>query len=93
MTDFWDQLTLIESDELKACGAYIAHKDEQQLIQFLMALRSDFEGLRGSIMHRSPFPSIDSIVSELLVEEIRLKSHYEKGNSFCSESFFIVCSF
>jgi hypothetical protein len=49
------------------------------LVQFLTALRSDFEGLRGSILHRSPLPSVDSVVSELLVEEIRLQSYSEKG--------------
>ena len=30
-------------------------------------------------MHRSLFPYVDSIVSELLAEETRLKSHSEKG--------------
>jgi len=45
------------------------------LVQFL---RSDFEGLRGSILHHSPLPSIDYVVSELLAEEIRLQSYSEK---------------
>ena len=49
------------------------------MVQFLTALRSDFEGLRGSILHRSPLSSIDSVVSELLAEEIRLQSYSEKG--------------
>lgn len=43
-----------------------------------MALCSDFEGLRGSILHRSPLSSIDSFVDELLNEEIPLKSHSNK---------------
>ena len=79
MTDLWDQLALTESAELKACGAYIERREQQRLVQFLTALRSDFEGLRGSILHRSPLPSVDSVVSELLAEEIRLKSYSEKG--------------
>jgi len=29
MTDLWDQLTLTESTELKACGAYIKRKEQQ----------------------------------------------------------------
>ena len=66
ITDFWDQLVLTESDELKACGAYTSYREEQLLVHFLMALRSDFEGLRGSILHRSPLPPFDSVVSELL---------------------------
>ena len=47
MIDLWDQLALIESNELKACDAYITHREEQRLAQFLMVLCSDFEGLRG----------------------------------------------
>ena len=73
-------IALTKSNELNACGAYIARREKQILVQFLMALRTDFEGLRGSILHRSPLPSIDSVVSELLVEETCLKSHSEKGN-------------
>ncbi|KAL5720535.1 hypothetical protein ACHQM5_013200 [Ranunculus cassubicifolius] len=43
-----------------------------------MALRDDFEGLRGSILHRIPLPSVDSVVSELLAEEVRFKSQSMK---------------
>ena len=77
MTDLWDQF--MESKELKACNAYIARTEEQRLVQFLMALRGDFEGLRGSVLHHSPLLPVNSIVSDLLVEKTRLKSHYEKG--------------
>ena len=38
----------------------------------LTAFCNDFEKLRGSILHRSLLPFVDSIVSELLTEEIRL---------------------
>ena len=79
MTDLWDQLALTELNELKACDAYIARREEQRLVQFLMALRNDFEGFRGSILHRSPLLYVDSIVSELLAKETRLKSYSEKG--------------
>jgi hypothetical protein len=79
MKDLWDQLALTESAELKACGVYIKHKKQQRLIQFLTALRSNFKGFRGSILHRSPLPFVDSVVSELLAEEIRLQSYSEKG--------------
>ena len=44
-------------------------------MKFLMAFHSDFEGLRGSILHRSLLLSINSVVNELLAKEIRLKSH------------------
>ena len=69
-------MTLTESTELKACGAYIERREQQRLIQFLTALRSDFEGLKGSILHCSPLPSV---VSELLAEKICLQFYSEKG--------------
>jgi hypothetical protein len=75
MTNLWDQLALMESSELKAVKAYIDQREEQRLVQLLMALRDDFEGLRGSILHRTPLPKVDSVISELLAEETRLKSH------------------
>ena len=63
-------MALTESAKLKACGAYIERREQQRLVQFLTALRSDFKGLRGSILHRSPLPSVDSVVSELLAEDM-----------------------
>ena len=58
-----------------------------------MALHNDFEGLRDSILHCSPLPSVNSIVSELLAKEIRLKSHSEKGILYApSPSILIVPS-
>ena len=44
-----------------------------------MVLCSDFEGLRGSILHCSPFPPVDLVISALLTKETHLKSHSEKG--------------
>ena len=79
MADLWDQLALIESTELRAFVPYIASREEQRLVQFLMALRDDFEGLHGSILHRSPLPSVDYVVHELLSKEIRLKTQLRKG--------------
>jgi hypothetical protein len=71
-------LALTKSTELKACGAYVNCKKQQRLVQFLTALRNNFKGLKASILHRSPLPSVDSVVSEL-IEEIHLQSYSEKG--------------
>lgn len=70
-------MTLIESTELKAYGAYIARREQQRLVHFLTTICSDFEGLRGSILHCS-LPSIESVFSALLVEEIHLHFYSEK---------------
>ncbi|GJV20314.1 hypothetical protein Tco_1369334 [Tanacetum coccineum] len=48
---------------------------DQCLVQFLMALHHDFKGLRGLVMHLDPLPSVDSVMSDLLAEDILLKSY------------------
>ena len=53
-------------------------REEQCLVQFFIALRSNFDGLRGTILHRSPLPLVDSVVHELIAEETRIKSHVDK---------------
>ena len=45
-----------------------------------MALQGDFEGLCRLILHCTPLPSVDSVVNELLVTKIHLKSQaVDKG--------------
>nr|GEZ20682.1 hypothetical protein CTI12_AA063150 [Tanacetum cinerariifolium] len=74
MSALWDQLALTEPTTLSSFDPYFKRRESQRLVQFLMALRYNFEGLRGLILHREPLPPVDSVVSELLAEEIRLKS-------------------
>ena len=55
-----------------------------------MALHSDFEALYEIILHRNPLPFVESMVSELLAEEICLKFQARKG--ILSTSVLIVLS-
>jgi hypothetical protein len=51
MTNLWDQLTLMESVELKIVKVYTGQREEKwRLVQLLIALRNDFEGLCGSVL-------------------------------------------
>jgi hypothetical protein len=51
MTNLWDQLTLMESVELKIVKVYTDQREEKwRLVQILIALRNDFEGLCGSVL-------------------------------------------
>lgn len=45
------------------------HRQQTRLVQFLMALRPDFEHVCGLLLHRSPLPFVDTALSELLAEE------------------------
>lgn len=74
MTGLWDQLAFTEPKSLSTHAAYYTYREEQWLVQFLMALRADFEGLRGIILYRSPLSSVDSVVNELLAEELHFKT-------------------
>ncbi|XP_050134651.1 uncharacterized protein LOC126610561 [Malus sylvestris] len=75
MTCLWDQLALTEPDGLSNDELYCKYREEQRLVQFLMPLRSEFETLRSSILHRTPLPSVDSVLHELQAEEVRVQSH------------------
>ncbi|KAG8366198.1 hypothetical protein BUALT_Bualt17G0051600 [Buddleja alternifolia] len=74
MNGIWEELDLMDPLELTNSHVYQKVREEQKLVQFLMALRAEFEPLRGSILHRSPLPSVEKILSELVAEETRLKS-------------------
>lgn len=53
---------------------YADRRDQHRLYQFLMALRDDFEPVRGQLLHRSPLPTLDQAVCELVREETRLST-------------------
>jgi len=49
---------LIELAKLSDFTPYITRRESQSLVQLLMALRSDFESLLGSIFHCNPLSSV-----------------------------------
>ncbi|CAL5409492.1 unnamed protein product [Camellia sinensis] len=74
MVGLWDQLAKLENRDLSMRSSYKEHRDEQRLVQFLIALRDEFEPIRKSILCRSFLPSVETAVRELVEEEKRLKS-------------------
>ncbi|KAL6315662.1 hypothetical protein AAG906_004834 [Vitis piasezkii] len=70
----WDQIDL--SDPTWTCSKdaqqYASIRDEFRLYEFLMSLHKDFEPIRGQLLNRSPAPSLDTAVNELVREEARL---------------------
>ncbi|KAG9453992.1 hypothetical protein H6P81_006896 [Aristolochia fimbriata] len=64
--------------------------DKVKLVQFLMALREDYESVCSSMLHRSPLPSVESALSELLSEENWLFTWGPLGSSICdTETVFV----
>jgi gag-polypeptide of LTR copia-type/Zinc knuckle len=71
MSVIWDQLALMEPKWTVDAELYEQYREETRLVQFLMALRDDFEGIRSSLFYRTPLPTIDSALGELIAEETR----------------------
>ncbi|XP_050278435.1 F-box/kelch-repeat protein At3g23880-like [Quercus robur] len=70
----WDQIDL--SDPTWACSKdaqqYASIRDEFRFYEFLMSLHKDFEPIRSQLLNHSPAPSLDTVVNELVREEIHL---------------------
>ncbi|KAI8540873.1 hypothetical protein RHMOL_Rhmol08G0018700 [Rhododendron molle] len=58
------------SMQLVDAELYYEFREETRLVQFLMALKDDFEAVRASTLHRSPLLSVDAVLSELLAETV-----------------------
>uniref|UniRef100_A0A2N9FKW5 CCHC-type domain-containing protein n=1 Tax=Fagus sylvatica TaxID=28930 RepID=A0A2N9FKW5_FAGSY len=72
----WDQMeqsTHIVKDPADA--AILATKRDQfHLIQFLMALTSEFEPVRATLLQQVPLPTLEFAMSQLLSHETRLRT-------------------
>ena len=81
INDYYNQLRFILdqidlSDPTWACSKdaqqYATVWDEFHLYEFLMSLNIDYEPIWVQLLNRSPPPSLDTIVNELVREEVRL---------------------
>ncbi|WJZ99277.1 hypothetical protein VitviT2T_017734 [Vitis vinifera] len=59
-------------DDAKSAWDMLTKRDEFRLYEFLMSLHKDFESIRGQLLNRSPAPSLDTAVNELVREEAHL---------------------
>uniref|UniRef100_A0A2N9GWD9 Integrase catalytic domain-containing protein n=1 Tax=Fagus sylvatica TaxID=28930 RepID=A0A2N9GWD9_FAGSY len=55
---------------------FAKYKDRRRFTQFMMGLREDFEPIRAALLSRSPLPSLDAAVKELISEENRRPHHH-----------------
>ncbi|KAM7469100.1 hypothetical protein LguiA_007283 [Lonicera macranthoides] len=63
----WDQLELMEPQWTVDMNLWETFREETRLVQFLMALRDEFEPIRAFMLHRKPLPSIEEALSELSI--------------------------
>ncbi|RVW43499.1 hypothetical protein CK203_023379 [Vitis vinifera] len=66
-------------------------RDEFRLYEFLMSLHKDFEPIRGQLLNRSPAPSLDTTVNELVREEARLATLQAQNKLNTNKKFCNYC--
>ena len=74
----WEQLAAADPPLRYAedIDLFAKYKDRRRFTQFMMGLREDFEPTRAALLSRSPLPSLDAAVKELISEENRRPLHH-----------------
>ena len=74
----WEQLSTADPPLVcsKDIELFVKYRDRHKFMHFMMGLREDFEPTRVSLLSRSPTPSLDVAVKELISEENRWPTHH-----------------
>lgn len=74
----WEQLSAADPPLVcsKDIELFVKYRDRRQFMHFMMGLREDFEPTRASLLSRSPTPSLDAAVKELISEENRRPTYH-----------------
>ena len=74
----WEQLFATNSPLVcsKDIELFVKYRDRRKFMHFMIGLREDFEPTRASLLNRSPTPSLDVIVKELISEENCQPTHH-----------------
>ena len=74
----WEQLSATDPPLVcsKNIELFVKYRDRCKFMHFMMGLRKDFEPTRAFLLSRSPTPSLDAAVKELISEENRRPTHH-----------------
>ena len=74
----WEQLSAADPPLVcsKDIELFVKYQDHRRFMHFMMGLREDFEPTRASLLSRSPTPSLDAAVKELISEENRRPTYH-----------------
>ena len=74
----WEQLSAADPPLVcsKDIELFVKYRDRRKFMHFMMGLREDFEPTRASLFGRSPTPSLDAAVKELISEENRRPTYH-----------------
>lgn len=79
MSGLWDWLGLTEPQfaTTEDATTYDIHRQETTLVQFLTALRSDFDHIQ-QVLQKTPLPTLDIALYKLLAKEQTKNSRQKK---------------
>jgi hypothetical protein len=74
----WDQLAASEPVIRSISDAKLisTHREHTRLHQFLMGVLDDLESVHSQLLNRSPLPTVNQAVNDLVRKETHLKSHH-----------------
>ena len=74
----WEQLSATDPPLVcsKDIEYFVKYWDRRKFIHLMIGLREDFEPTRASLLSRSPTPSLDAVVKELISEEKCWPTHH-----------------
>ena len=74
----WEQLSVANPPLVcfKDIELFVKYRDRCKFMHFMMGLREDFKPTRASLLSRSPTPSLDATVKELISEENHRPTYY-----------------
>ena len=55
---------------------FVKYRDRHKFMHFMLGLHEDFEPTRASLLSRSPIPSLDAAVKELISDENCQPTHH-----------------
>ena len=55
---------------------FVKYRDRRKFMHFIMGLHEDFEPTRASLLSRTPTPSLDAAVKELISKENRRPTYH-----------------
>ena len=74
----WKQLSATDPPLVcsKDIELFVKYRDRCKFMHFMMGLHEDFEPTRAFLLSRSPTPSLDAAVKELIYEENRRPTYH-----------------
>ncbi|KAF3791261.1 hypothetical protein EJ110_NYTH07764 [Nymphaea thermarum] len=88
MEQLWDELALFEPEwyDPRDIGVREKQIQREKFYKFILGLRSEYDGVKTSLLHRHKVPPMNEAIAELQMEENRLNFSKDKSESVLATS-------